>query len=69
MSGWKGYYWLADRSSGHTKLITLFESAEALRASEQQADELRRQAAESAGEKITGVERYEVALSEQLAVR
>lgn len=69
MPGWKGYYWLADRSSGRTKLITLFESAEALGASEQQADELRRQAAESAGEKITGVERYEVALSEQLAVR
>lgn len=69
MPGWKGYYWLADRSSGRTKLITLFESAEALGASEQQADELRRQAAESAGEKITGVERYEVALSKQLAVR
>ena len=69
LPGWKGYYWLADRSSGRTKLITLFESAEALGASEQQADELRRQAAESAGEKITGVERYEVALSEQLAVR
>ena len=69
LPGWKGYYWLADRSSGRAKLITLFESMDAVRASEQQANELRRQSAEAAGETITGVERYEVALSEQLTVR
>ena len=57
------------RSSGRAKLITLFESMDAVQASEQQANELRRQSAEAAGETITGVERYEVALSEQLTVR
>ena len=42
---------------------------DALRASEQQPNELRRESAEAAGETISGVERYEIALSEQLTVR
>ncbi len=51
---------LIDRESGRSKLITFWESEEALRASEEQGDRLRRQAAEGAAETITGVERYEV---------
>jgi hypothetical protein len=57
---------LAHRSSGRLKVITLWESADALRRSEQQADRLREQAAESGGQRIAGVDRYEVALAQQL---
>jgi hypothetical protein len=58
---------LADRRSGRLTVITLWESADALRRSEQQADQLREQAAESGGQRIAGVERYEVALAQQLS--
>jgi hypothetical protein len=57
---------LADRRSGRLTVITLWESADALRRSEQQADRLREQAAESGGQRIGGVDRYEVALAQQL---
>jgi hypothetical protein len=53
--GWKGVLGLADRESGRVKLITLWESADVLRASEEQADRLRTQAAESGGQRVTGV--------------
>jgi heme-degrading monooxygenase HmoA len=58
---------LADRRSGRVTVITLWESADALRRSEQQADRLREQAAKSGGQRIGGVERYEVALAQQLS--
>jgi heme-degrading monooxygenase HmoA len=58
---------LADRRSGRLAVITLWESADALRRSEQQADRLREQAAESGGQRIAGVDRYEVALAQQLS--
>jgi heme-degrading monooxygenase HmoA len=71
LSGFKGVVSLVDRERGRTKLITLWESDEALRASEEQANQLREQAAEGAASRIADVERYEVALAElgQLAVR
>jgi heme-degrading monooxygenase HmoA len=71
LSGFKGVVSLVDRERGRTKLITLWESDEALRASEEQANQLRQRAAEGAASRIVGVERYEVALAElgQLAVR
>jgi hypothetical protein len=58
---------LADRRSGRVTVITLWESADALRRSEQQADRLREQAAESGGQQIVGVDRYEVALAQELS--
>ena len=64
LSGWKGIVSLVDRSSGRSKVITFWESEEAMRASEAQGDRLRAQAAEGGGERITGVERYEVAIYE-----
>jgi heme-degrading monooxygenase HmoA len=67
LSGWKGVISLVDRSSGRTKLITLWESEEALRASEEQAKKLRQETADSAGETIRGVDRYEVAVAERIA--
>ena len=71
LGGFKGFVSLVDRERGRTKLITLWESDEALRASEEQANQLRQRAAEGAASRIVGVERYEVALAElgQFAVR
>ena len=71
LSGFKGVVSLVDRERGRTKLITLWESDEALHASEEQANHLRQRAAEGAASRIVGVERYEVALAElgQLAIR
>ncbi len=67
LQGNVGAIGLADRKSGHITLITLWENAEALRQSEQQADRLREQAAESGGQRIAGVDRYEVAVAQQLS--
>lgn len=58
---------LADRKSGRAIVITLWESADAMRESEKQADRLREQAAESGGQSIAGVDRYEVAVAQQLS--
>ena len=58
---------LADRRSGRLTVISLWESADALRRSEQQADRLREETAKSGGQRIAGVERYEVALAQQLS--
>lgn len=67
LPGWKGAIGLADRQTGRVKLITLWESADALRATEQQADQIRAQAAQAGGQRITAVDRYEVAIAERLA--
>jgi heme-degrading monooxygenase HmoA len=67
LRGSKGVLALANRSSGSVKFITLWESAEALRASEEQANRLREQAAEGGGQRIAGVERYEVAVADRLS--
>ena len=58
---------LADRKRGRVKVITLWESPDALRQTEQQADQLRKQAAESGGQQIRGVNRYEVEVAQQLS--
>jgi heme-degrading monooxygenase HmoA len=63
IDGWKGVLMLVNRSSGDAKVITLWESTDALAASESTADAMRRRTAEAAGETIAGVERYEVPLS------
>lgn len=67
LDGSVGVISLADRTSGRVTVITLWESAEALRQSEQQADRIREQAAESGGQSIAGVDRYEVAVVQQLS--
>ena len=55
---------LADRSNGRMSMITLWNSADAMRASEQEADQLRQRTAEGGGQKITNVARYEVAMAQ-----
>ena len=64
MEGFKGMIALGDRQSGKTLGITLWESEEALRASEEAANQLRQESAEASNEQIAGVERYEVGLFE-----
>jgi heme-degrading monooxygenase HmoA len=63
--GAQGIISLADRTTGKSLTITLWDTEDDLRASEEQANQLRRQAAEGIG--ATGeprVERYEVVLYE-----
>ena len=65
MSGCQGFITLIDRGSGKSLNITFWDTEEDMRASEEQANQLRQQAAETVG--ATGepqVERYEVALYE-----
>jgi heme-degrading monooxygenase HmoA len=60
LSGWRGFFGLADRQTGRIAIITLWDGRESLQASEEQADQLRKESAEAGGETIKGVERYEV---------
>ena len=64
MDGFKGLIALGDRQSGKTLGITLWESEEAMRASEEAANQLREESAEASGGQVAGVERYEVGLFE-----
>ena len=65
MEGCKGAILLADRSTGKAVGITLWEDEQAMQASEEAANRLRREAAETVGggEPPT-VDRYEVAVWE-----
>jgi hypothetical protein len=67
MAGWRGVLSLADRKTGRAVVITLWDSPESMRASEERADELRRASADAGGGAMVGVERYEVAMAENLA--
>ncbi|HJW74843.1 MAG TPA: hypothetical protein VJ787_04125, partial [Thermoleophilia bacterium] len=60
LPGFKGGYWLVDRSTGKGYGITLFESREALDASEDQANRIREEVSRGAGLAIPSFERYEV---------
>jgi heme-degrading monooxygenase HmoA len=64
IEGARGALGLADRKSGNVTIITFWESSEAMRASEQEADKLRAQTAEKSGGTIAGVERYYAVLME-----
>ena len=64
MDGWKGIANLVDRSTGKELTITLWESENAMRASEEAANTLRSDAAEHASQEIHGLEHYEVAIFE-----
>jgi len=64
MDGFKGMIALGDRQSGKTLGITFWESEEAMRASEEEANRLREESAEAGGDTIAGVERYEVGVFE-----
>jgi len=63
LDGFKAVYFLVDRQSGKHLTITLWESEEAMRASEEAANRMRSEDAEAAGATAQSVERYEVVLS------
>lgn len=62
MQGNQGAMLLVNPETGKAMTITLWDSEDALRATEQQADRTRQQAASGAGMVVTSVEAYEVAL-------
>jgi heme-degrading monooxygenase HmoA len=62
LPGEKGALLLVDRQTGKAVTVTLWEDEQAMRQSEERANELRSQVAGSQG-KIMDVERYEVAVS------
>ena len=64
MDEFKGTIALGDHQSGKRLGITLWESEEAIRATEAGADRSRSRLAEATGETVAGVEIYEVALFE-----
>ena len=62
--GFKGVISLLDRSSGKSIAVTLWASEEAMRASDEWADQAREQSATAGGGQVAGVERYEVDILE-----
>ena len=59
--GFAGMVSLVDRETGKSIGITLWQSLEALRQSEEAASRIRNQASQTDGSTIVSVERYEVA--------
>jgi heme-degrading monooxygenase HmoA len=64
LDGFEGSLVLANRRSGEIVAVTLWESEEALRATEGASYWLRAFGAEAAGGEVTGLDRYEVVSSE-----
>jgi heme-degrading monooxygenase HmoA len=64
LEGYQGVLILADRQGGKVLGVALWESEEAMGASEEAAYWFRTYGAEAAEERVTSVERYEVVFSE-----
>jgi hypothetical protein len=62
--GYEGFIVFDNRQNGELIGFTLWESEQAMRASEEVGDRTRRESAEVMHDTIAGVERYEVALFE-----
>jgi len=60
--GFSAGYWMVDRDTGKAISVTLWETEEALRASEEAADKLRQEGAAASDASIVSVDRYEVAV-------
>lgn len=60
IEGNRGALGFVDRQNGTVLIITLWESMEAMQRSEEQANSLRQQAADTGGQSIGSVDRYEV---------
>lgn len=65
IAGNQGLYYFVDRATGRTMSVSLWESEEALKASEEQGTALREELVQPTGGRIVSVERYEVALMPQ----
>jgi heme-degrading monooxygenase HmoA len=64
LEGYRGVLILTERQGGKVLGVALWESEEAMGASEEAAYWFRTYGAEAAGERVTSVERYEVVFSE-----
>jgi heme-degrading monooxygenase HmoA len=64
MDGFKGFIALGDRQSGRLRGVALWESEEALRATDEAAARIRGGAAEATGGTVAGVENCEVIVFE-----
>ena len=64
LDGYRGTLVLADRQSGKVQVIVLWESEQAMDRSEDSAYWFRTYVSDTASERLTGVERYEVVFSE-----
>jgi heme-degrading monooxygenase HmoA len=62
--GFKGLMFLANYQSGELQLMSLWESAQAMRTSEEEAKRLRAEVAEAGDQEVANVERYDVVLFE-----
>ncbi len=69
IDGWAGIIVAVDRATGAEKVITLWESEEAMSASERQADKLRATVADAAKQRIVTVQRFDVPLASDRAPR
>ena len=67
LPGFKGGLWLIDEKGGKGLTITLFETEEALRASAEAADRLRKEAVGELGASVSSVESYEVVVAAGVA--
>src|SRR5918998_579897 len=64
MDGFKGFIALRDRGSGRVRGVALWESEEALRATDEAAARIRGGVAEASGGTVASVENYEVVVFE-----
>jgi hypothetical protein len=67
ISGNVGAIGLADRDNGRTSMITLWDSPDSMRASAQEADQLRQQTADMSDQKIANVALYDVSRAQTTA--
>jgi len=64
ISGNVGAIGLADRDSGRTSMITLWDSRDSMSGSAQEADQLRQRTAEMSDQKIANVALYDVSMAQ-----
>ena len=69
LDGFAGALVLANRQSGEVQVVILWESEQAMSASEESAYWFRTYSSEAAGETVTSVERYEVVFSDPKGVQ
>ena len=67
INGNVGAIGLADRDNGRVSMITLWDSADSMRASAQEADQLRQRTADMSDQKIANVAQYEVTRAQTAA--
>jgi heme-degrading monooxygenase HmoA len=67
LPGFQGFYSLVDPERGRAVTLTLWDSEEAVRRSDEAANRLRAQTSQSTGINMVGAERYQVAVHHEPA--